>query len=98
MIGETLSHYRIVGKVGAGGMGVFYRAHYSRFEPSIAIKVLPSAASRDSMRIKRFQREARTSGALNHPNILATCDLWVSLETDTLETNTRIRITGGGSN
>ena len=57
MIGETISHYRIVGEVGAGGMGVVYRAHDPRLERDVAIKVMPGAASRDPMQIERFQRE-----------------------------------------
>ena len=75
MIGKTISHYRITGKVGAGGMGVVYRAHDPRLERDVAIKVLPGAASRDPMWIERFQREARAAGALNHPNVLAIYDV-----------------------
>lgn len=75
MIGEILSHYRITGKVGAGGMGEVYRAHDPRLDREVAIKIMPGSASRDPMRIERFQREARAAGALNHPNVLAIYDV-----------------------
>jgi len=75
LIGETISRYRVVAKVGAGGMGEVYRAHDPRLERDVAIKVLPAAATSDPARLSRFEREARSTGALNHPNILAIYDV-----------------------
>jgi serine/threonine protein kinase len=75
MIGETVSHYRIVGKVGAGGMGEVYRAHDPRLNRDVAIKILPEALSERPDRLVRFEREARAAGALNHPNIMAVYDV-----------------------
>ena len=75
MIGEAISHYRIVAKIGAGGMGEVYRAHVPRLGRDVAIKVLPQAATSDPTRLGRFEREARATGALNHPNVLAIHDV-----------------------
>ena len=75
MIGEAISHYRIVAKIGAGGMGEVYRAHDPRLDRDVAIKVLPQAATDDPTRLGRFEREARATGALNHPNVLAIHDV-----------------------
>ncbi len=75
VIGEAVSRYRIVAKIGAGGMGEVYRAHDPRLGRDVAIKVLPQAATNDANRIGRFEREARATGALNHPNVLAIHDV-----------------------
>ena len=75
MIGRTISHYRIVEKLGAGGMGEVYRAHDKRLGRDVAVKVLPKDVSDDAERLARFDREARALAALSHPNILAIHDV-----------------------
>jgi len=75
MIGETLSHYEIVGKIGAGGMGEVYRARDPRLGREVAIKVLHPSYSQNPARLARFEQEARSAGALNHPNVLAVHDV-----------------------
>ena len=69
LIGRTLGHYRIVEKIGEGGMGEVYRAHDERLDRDVAIKVLPDAVAQDPDRIGRFEREAKLLASLNHPNI-----------------------------
>jgi serine/threonine protein kinase len=71
----TLSHYRIVSKLGAGGMGEVYRALDTRLDREVAIKVLPASFAQDSDRLSRFEVEAKATGALNHPNILTVHDI-----------------------
>ncbi len=69
LIGSTLGHYRIVDKIGEGGMGEVYRAHDGRLDRNVAIKVLPEDVAQDPQRLARFEREAKTLAALSHPNI-----------------------------
>ena len=66
---ESLAHYKILERIGAGGMGEVYRARDHRLGRDVAIKVLPASLSRDAERMRRFEQEARAAAALNHPNI-----------------------------
>jgi formylglycine-generating enzyme required for sulfatase activity/cephalosporin-C deacetylase-like acetyl esterase len=70
LIGRTLGHYLFIETVGAGGMGVVYRARDTRLDRDVAVKVLPTEVARDTERLARFEREAKAVAALSHPNIL----------------------------
>ena len=71
MVGTTVSHYKVIEKIGEGGMGEVYRAQDTNLSREVAIKVLPEQFTQDPQRLARFERESKLLAQLNHPNIAA---------------------------